>query len=1181
MHLKYIKLAGFKSFVDPTTIKFLGNLVSILGPNGCGKSNIIDAIRWVMGESSAKNLRGESISDVIFNGSATRSPVGQASIELLFDNQQGKITGEFSQYNEISVKRVLQRDGQSLYYLNKSRCRRKDVKELFLGTGLGPRSYSIIEQGTISRLIEAKPEEVRIYIEEAAGVSKYKERRKETENRIKQTRENLSRLDDICSELDKQLSRLQRQARTAKNYSLLKQEERLCQAQLSALRWRNYDIELKEQQLLLSQQETALENKSLLANTLEAKIETSHLNLASANQHLNQAQGEFYQLEADISKLEQNIENLKERQRQQQKSLKLAQENYYKTQAHLEEDEQKYLRLKTELASIEPDFAQAKEQCLSLENEWKKNEQHYISWKNKWQKKQQVIQQQTHTLQLEKTNSRHIEQQLEQLHNRSNKLNIELSSLSYESEKHEIETLTIEITSLDQQLEQHQLELNQQETTLEQLVKQYEQQTTDIAQLKQQQQQYQSKLYALEQMQLALSNDNQADAKQWLSKQNLWDKQRLLQNLEVVENYEELVETVLIDYLQAFYLSSTDYQLVCDELKNLSQTSTSALNFNFCLVENKAVLQSQCFANNKINLPRLSEFINAESVAKELLAYIYVASDLSIALANQDFLQINEWIITQDGFCVGHCWLKNIASDPQHNGFIQREKDIKQLNQSINSKAEILEQKQLVVAELAENKKNKQQQFKLAQDELYRLQKQKDQHTSTLHSKKLIIEQSKKRVNNINHEQQELTVQIDKMQQKQQVLLNKIAEIADSLTDLEQEKNSLQQDSYTNKQQLNESKNKLEQQQKQKHQIEIKLKSVQSELRAIEPSIERIRAQLTEQKLYCEKLAEDEAPAEQAIKSLQVELDQHLLKKISENKKFVDAKEVVENQHLLCRKLEGERNENEQQRQTIREKCEKLRLHYQELQLKQQAQFELIQEADFELSQLFLQIPEHAKELEWQTKLQQLANKINSLGTINLAAIAEYDEQKERKKYLDEQNQDLQDALATLEQAMGKIDRETSTRFKETFDKINQNMQDLFPRLFNGGHSYLELTGDNLLDTGVTIMARPPGKRNNSIHLLSGGEKALTAVAFVFAIFTLNPAPFCLLDEVDAPLDEANVGRFCQLLKEMSKTIQFIFITHNKTSMEMSDFLCGVTMKEPGVSRIVEVDLQKAVALID
>ncbi|MCU7834815.1 MAG: chromosome segregation protein SMC [gamma proteobacterium symbiont of Taylorina sp.] len=1178
MRLSKIKLAGFKSFVDPTVLSFPSDLVSILGPNGCGKSNTIDAVRWVLGESSAKNLRGESMTDVIFNGSSGRKPVGQCMVELIFDNSINKhaenaITGEFAQYNEISVKRTVNRDAKSQYYLNNIRCRRRDVTDLFLGTGLGPRSYSIIEQGMISRLIESKPEELRVYIEEAAGISKYKERRRETENRIRHTRENLARLDDIRLELDKQLTHLQRQSKTAQRYTELKKQERLIKAQLQAIRWDSIDKKAGQSDTIVAEKEIALEQLMAELRSIEAGIEESRELHIDANESFNSIQGQFYQIGSDIARVEQAISHAKDKSQQYQDDLEQAEQSYKNIKSHLLEDEEKLESFTSQLAEIEPEFEQSKaleEHSAQILQNFEASMQ---DWQLRWDEFNQQAQEPTQTAQIERSKISQLEQNVSRQEGKIEKLQDELQQFSTISLDESLNNLQHEITESEKMTQDLQQQLNQERESIQNLRDANHQLNNQLDNYRSDLQSFKGRKASLDALQQAALGKNDQFLKQWMDEQGIVDKPRIAEQISVKQGWEQAVECVLGDYLEASCV---------EQIETLSPHFETLQQSNLTLIETSELDYEVEEINSVIFLPLLQTFIDGQTdLLKPCLNGVYAADNLETGLAHRKKLHLNQSIITKEGIWVGPNWLRLLNDSDQKSGVLAREQEINMLSEELQQARQLvddldlqIEQGRSGLREVEHNRENLQTEFNCQNRKLSDLRSQ-------LNTKQSRLDQMNQREVRIHSDIQEIKQQIEEEKILTEESTERLHTALEMIEEFALQREELTQERESHKEQLEESRIKAREDREQSHALEIRLRGFKTELNSTEQGMTRLKGQLDQVSIRRKNLLDQLKNKEDPVEQLNEELELHLESRIQVEEKLIEARQLVEELDQSLREYDHQRARIEQNLLALRTELENVRINSQELIVRRETLKEQIDETGFSLEELFISIPQEASEVLWKSQVDDLIQRIQRLGSINLAAIDEFKEQSERKNHLDAQNSDLIKALDTLEGAIAKIDRETRTRFRETFDKINSGVQRLFPKLFGGGHAYLDLTGDDLLNTGVTIMARPPGKRNSTIHLLSGGEKAMTAVSLVFAIFELNPSPFCMLDEVDAPLDEANVVRFCAMVKEMSHNVQFIYITHNKTTMEMSDHLCGVTMKEPGVSRIVDVDIHEAVEMVE
>ncbi len=1166
MRLSKIKLAGFKSFVDPTTIHLPSNLVGIVGPNGCGKSNVIDAVRWVMGESSAKSLRGDSMADVIFNGSTSRKPVSQAFIELVFDNSDGALGGQYAEYGEISIKRQVGRDGHSDYFLNGVRCRRRDITDLFLGTGLGPHSYAIIEQNMISRLIEAKPDDLRVMLEEAAGISKYKERRRETETRMRHTRENIDRLNDVREELGRQLERLQRQANSAEKYKLLKEQERQVKAQLLALRWRALRDEVEVQGRKVREQETELEAHISQQRATETAIEKQREQQAEAAEVFNAVQGRFYGAGAEIARMEQSLLHARERRRQLQQDLEQLEQTWRDIEQHLEADQQQLAGLSGELAQAEPDWREAQTGAETARQALTETEQAVHAGQAEWDSFNQRAAQSMQTAQVEQTRVQHLEQQLQQMQLRRSRLAEEQRTLADANLQQQNTQLLEQRDGCEREAVQRQQNLQQALNSITALREQSHQHTTQLDSLRSRLEERRGRLASLEALQQAALGKASPQLSAWLKDHRLGDASRLAQGLTVEEGWGHAVECVLGAHLEAVCVTN-----LADVMKLLDAPPEGAMS----LFDTSSVVAPA----NKQRAPLLQDKVRAPWSLGAVLADVYAVDSLAQAGTLYSQLEAHESVITRGGVWLGKGWLRVANQKDIHAGVLHREQEIKSLHETVTQDQAALEHLQEELAAQRAQLQELERQRETFQAALSQAQHQLAEVHGQLSGHRIRLEQATARAAQVQSELQEIEKQVAVLSGELDAARTRLREAATHSENLTQEKAVLQQRREAQRIQLDDLRLKARADDDRVHQLALRIEALRSTLASTGQNLQRMQDQLGQMAARREELQSQLAEGVAPLQTAQAELEQQLGKRSEIEAELNHARRVVEEFDHVLRQLNEQRHQKEQKVQDLRAALEQTRLTYQEGRVRSQSLEEQIVESGFELQPVLDAMPMEANEQDWHMQSEQIAQKIQRLGPINLAAIDEYAELSQRKNYLDAQHADLTEALTTLENAIRKIDRETRTRFQETFDKVNGTFQASFPRLFGGGQAYLELTGEDLLDTGVTVMARPPGKRNSTIHLLSGGEKALTAVALVFSIFELNPAPFCMLDEVDASLDEANVGRFCRLLHEMSERIQFIYITHNKASMEIAQHLTGVTMHEPGVSRLVAVDVDEAVQL--
>ncbi|WP_163833175.1 chromosome segregation protein SMC [Spartinivicinus ruber] len=1165
MRLKSIKLAGFKSFVDPTNVPLPSNMCGVVGPNGCGKSNIIDAVRWVMGESSAKNLRGESMTDVIFNGSNARKPVGQASVELIFDNNDGSLVGEYAKYSEISVKRRVTRDGKNQYFLNGTKCRRKDITDIFLGTGLGPRSYAIISQGIISNLIESKPEELRVFIEEAAGISKYKERRRETENRIRRTTENLERLTDLREELERQLHHLHRQAQAAEKYKAFKEEERLKKAQLQGLRWRTIHQQVEAKKQLIGELEVKLEAEVAGQRSQDSAIEKQRELHTTLTDQFNEVQGRYYSIGAEVARIEQSIQHAKARLAELQQDLQANEKNLQEANTDLVNDQQLQGQLKEELAEITPELellsAAEEESAISLQS----SEEAMQNWQNNWDQFNQRSAEPKRKAEVEQSRIQHLEQVLKRLHERIHRLEEEQQGLSAGPLEEEIALLQEQQSEFELNAEAHAGQMDDVAQSIESYRQQEQQLVEALDQLRSELQQARGRFASLEALQQAAMGDND-ETNSWVAEVGLAEQTKLAEQLSVTPGWETALETVLGDCLQA---------IVVDQLAVTSEQLATLKEGTVTLLEPQSQ-QNTVLLNGKT--PLLS-VVNDQRHVASMLSGIYLTETLPEALAQRHELSPHESVVCREGVWVGPNWLRVAKGDNAQAGILKRKQELENLANSIDQLETTIAANNQQLTETQEQHRTAELQRDQLQHTLAELNRQQGECKAALSGKQVKVEQILERRTRVLQELEELASQQHHEQQNISEARLLLQEALDLMADDEGQREQLLASRDEIRAALDQARQQARYDKDKSHQLALRQQSLTTQLQSIEQGLNRLTSQVARFTEQQSQLKETVAQTELPLAEWDMELETQLERRIQVEDELANARRELETVDHEIRQYEKLRSGAEQQATKIRSALEQQRIDWQGLTVRLNTLQEQLQAEQFDLEQVIAELPEDADENVWTDALEKIANKIQRLGAINLAAIEEYEVQSERKRYLDAQNEDLQEALNTLEDAIRKIDKETRNRFKSTFDKVNSGLQTLFPKVFGGGSAYLELTGEDLLDTGVAIMARPPGKKNSTIHLLSGGEKALTAIALVFSIFQLNPAPFCMLDEVDAPLDDANVGRYARMVTEMSKSVQFIYITHNKIAMEAASHLMGVTMQEPGVSRLVAVDVEAAAAL--
>ncbi|WP_404340503.1 chromosome segregation SMC family protein [Pseudoalteromonas mariniglutinosa] len=1128
MRLSSIKLAGFKSFVEPTKIPFPDQMTCVVGPNGCGKSNVIDAVRWVLGESSAKNLRGDAMSDVIFNGSTNRKAISQASVELIFDNTHGHLPNTFADRNQVAIKRLVTRDGQSLYFLNGSKCRKRDITDIFLGTGLGPRSYAIIEQGMISRLIESKPADLRIFLEEAAGVSKYKERRRETQTRIKSTRENLARLLDVRQELQAQLDKLAVQSIEAKKYQEFKAQERTLKGQIAVLKWQK----LHQQQLDKTQKIAELNEQISFLKTAHSGHDDVLASLESQlqlqQQKLSDAQQKQHRTHTQLTRSEQQQISLKQQQQALQQNL-IKQQQQQQQSKELQAQQQGSLdELEQALQEAIEDNLLCAEQVAEITEQVQKLHANREDADRHWQS----INEQSKELALQITKAENILAQYAQ-------------SLDYtQSQQHQIdsEINELEAASITQQLAQ-------QHTLMQTLTKELAAKQTSLNKLQQSQQHAeQEKHYVKQQLQQVVQHDNE-------NKASIAALSSMLQSEE---------STLAGNWLAQLKVKSGYEQFVEQALQGLEQLNVSTERAENAVWNNDFSVRDGS----------LAMFIESGTYPELLQRFVW-QTEFDKKIFNDDY-----WLaaIDQHGTVFGRNWQQSSNKNTENSILLKH--------------VQLSDARQLE-GKLAQQLIDYNQQLQQHQEACQQLGQHTEQLKEAVHHLAQQIASASTRRDMLVEQQQQWQQQHEKLIAKQQQLVTehheqqlKQAEQQQQLAVLIVQQDTLQrayadakQHQLTTESEHKQCVGQLEQYKTYAHQAMLAEQKARSECQLSEAKLQHATAgfnSATEAvREITEQIAELVIPQEEVtaqISQLLAYNQQAETELVTLQQALTEAKTELADKQITLKSSHTELTR-------LQEQLQVLALEEQSLIVKAQAALEPLEELQQHLKTVLVQLPKSASLTNMQNQLNNTTQSLSALGAVNLAAIDEFEQAKERSAYLDQQLDDLTRALQTLEGAIQKIDRETKHRFKLTFEQVNNDFAELFPKVFGGGSAYLELTSDDLLESGVSIMARPPGKKNSTIHLLSGGEKALTALSLVFSIFRLNPAPFCMLDEVDAPLDDANVGRFCRLVEEMSQSVQFIYISHNKIAMEMAGRLTGVTMAEPGVSRMVAVDIEQAVQM--
>jgi chromosome segregation protein len=1176
LRLSHIKLAGFKSFVDPTNISVPGDLVGVVGPNGCGKSNVIDAVRWVLGESRASALRGESMQDVIFNGSANRKPVGRASVELIFDNSLGKAAGQWSSYAEISIKRVLLRDGESTYYINNIHVRRRDIADIFLGTGIGGRGYAIIEQGMISRIIEAKPEELRVFLEEAAGVSKYRERRRETELRLTDTRENLLRVDDICQELGKQVRHLEEQAKVAGQFKEMQSQVHTVQNLL----WLAHKQEAAAQRIRTEKEiqllETELEAETACLRDAEKRLEEKRTQHYAAGDGLHQAQGKLYAANAEVAQIEQQIQHLRENRQRMGLQITASKSQLEHHGKQLESAIDSLNRWRSELEQAQLTH-EASKQKTATESERLPLAESVFRWcQEKMGQIQRSLLLAEQTGQLEESHRAHAEKILQQLESRRERLLEEQGDLP-QPDVEGLSRLQRETESVAADLKQKQEALAQTVERLPSAEESKRELARRVQALEQQITQVEARLSALQRLQHRLEGNEGLSA--WLTKYQLDVSPRLWQSIRIEKGWEDALEAVLRERLNSAQLERLE--TAQDWVSDSPPGKWALFEATTSLAEPAA--QTEDGQRGKEGWTPLQGYLTCDNsgikaVLNEWLSGIFVVEGMQDGLLQRTKLACGEMLVTREGHVFTRHSLTYYAPDTQLHGVLARQREIAQIDIEVNvlRRGLAMEESALAAAEEA----CRELEVSVARLRHDSEQLQQQHHELQIQVLKLtqLAERASQRRSQIERELAEITQQIAAEASHKQDAETKLAEYQIQIevlrVQVQQEKlagEAAEQSLNTQRQLAQNAAREMQEAAFYERTCQNKIIEVENSIRIIDGNIAELKNNL--EKFQAEQGGFDEAP-------LNSQLQQWLTLREQRELALATARNAVEGAVNELREIERERMTSEQKLYPLRESISQARLKEQEARITENQFGEQLKEARANEEELLPTLGK-ARPAALQAEINRLNTEIAALGAVNLAALEELQASRERKTYLDAQLQDLREAVETLESAIRRIDRETRERLLETFDKVNSHLSEMFPIIFGGGQAKLILSGEEILDSGVQIIAQPPGKKNSSIHLLSGGEKALTALALVFSLFQLNPAPFCLLDEVDAPLDDSNTERFCDLVKKMSRQTQFLFISHNKITMEMAQQLIGVTMQEQGVSRVVAVDIEEAVKLSD
>lgn len=1167
MRLNSIKLSGFKSFAEHTHFQLPGQLVGVVGPNGCGKSNIMDAVRWVLGESKASELRGESMQDVIFNGSGNRKPASRASVELVFSNEDARAGGQWNQFAEIAVKRVLTRDGTSSYYINNQPVRRRDVQDVFLGTGLGPRAYAIIGQGTISRIIESRPEELRLFLEEAAGVSKYKERRRETENRLKDTRENLTRVEDILRELNNNLERLERQAEVASRYNGLQEQGTLKLHQLWFLKHRDATSEESRIKLAVAEATNALEARMAELRSVEAELEHVRQDHYAASDALHVAQGALADANLEVSRLEERIRYVVEgRQRTEQRLAELkAHNDQWAERAAAAEVELEELAEKMMAAEEQAEILAAQAEELAgnvpaLEDAVRAATQRANAQRGAAQQVQQQIQ-------LLAAESRSIDEQARQFNMRRERLVAERQNLA--------STDDARLTEMKAQLDEGQEALAVLEARLGDLTdtvptldEQRRARQDDANAQAARQAELTARLEALKALQEEVQTEGKL--KPWLAKHGLDGLPGLWTRVHIEPGWENALEAALRERLSALEVGRVE------TVRAFEQDAPPARLAFYSLPSGE-------IANTHATLPRLSDLLRLtdsglKAMMNDWLEGVYTAASLEEALASRSKLTHGELILTRAGHAVSQFAVTFYAPDSEQAGMLARAQEIENLDKQVKAQALMADDARAALIRAEAAYTDASQRLAVSRRETSEAQ----QRTHALQVEVLRLtqqaEQTSSRRGQISEELAEIDAQLDELQERRATGEARFEELDISLGEAQEKHAQLEEGVIEAERKLSQAREQARALERQAQEAQFSARSMVARRGELQRGIETARQQIAANETSAAQLHEELTKLSESTAT--AGLDEALAVRVEKEKALGASRQHYDDLSAQLRRADEQRMGFERSLQPLRDEITKLQLELQAASLGGAQFMEQLTAANVDLAVLAEGIERDGVKLYGlQTEIDRIQREINALGAVNLAALEELTAARERKGFIDSQMADLMDAIQTLEDAIHKIDLETRDLLGATFNTVNEHFGRMFPSLFGGGSARLVMTGDEILDAGVQVMAHPPGKKNSTIHLLSGGEKALTAIALVFAIFQLNPAPFCLLDEVDAPLDDANTERYARLVKSMSSGTQFLFISHNKIAMEMAEQLVGVTMQEQGVSRIVAVDMEAALGM--
>jgi chromosome segregation protein len=1171
VRLNSIKLSGFKSFAEPTNFMLPGQLVGVVGPNGCGKSNIMDAVRWVLGESKASELRGESMQDVIFNGTNTRKPASRSSVELVFDNSDHRAGGQWGQFGEIAVKRVLTRDGTSSYYINNQPVRRRDVQDVFLGTGLGPRAYAIIGQGTISRIIESKPEELRLFLEEAAGVSKYKERRRETAHRLADTRENLTRVEDILRELNANLDKLEKQAEVAAHYNTLQASATLKQQQLWFLKRSEAESDQVKVKTDAAQAVNDLESRTADLRRIESELETIRQAHYAAGDQVNQAQGKLYEASAEVGKLEAEIRFVVEgRQRVEQRLVQLKEQ--MASWGTRSQD------AAAELEQLAESMVQAEEQSVVLAAQGEEQsgalpalEDQLRAAQARANEQRSSVTQVQQQIQVLAAEQRNVEEQSRALNQRRERLTADRNALAAPDEARLLNAQT-QLASAQEAAELSDAVLHELQDSVPQLDEARRAAQQAVNQESARQADLSARMEALKALQDKVKTDGKL--KPWLAKHGLDSLQGLWSRIHIETGWENALEAALRERLSALEVSRLDM------VRAFGNDAPPAKLSFYSPPPGTAATSSSTGLKPLVQWLRLNDAAQ-QALLAEWLHGCLTAPNLEEALAQRAQLQPGEVIFVASGHAVTTHSVSFYAPDSEQAGLLARAQEIENIDKQLKGQVLIAEQARsaLIRAEAA---------YTDASQRLVSARREAAESRSRAHELQVealrltqLAEQTRARSEQISADLAEVDAQLEDLQERRVTAEARFEELDMQLADSQERHAQLDDKVMDAERALNQAREQQRSLERTAQEAVFALRSLQARQSELQRAMDTAA---TQEKSLADELqrASDELGRLNDA-AAQAGLQNALAMKLERELALGALRSQYDELTARLRASDERRLQLERELEPLRNRITDFQLKEQAARLGVEQYSQLLDEAQADLAAVAQSITEgHVRLSGLQGDIDRLHREIQSLGAVNLAALDELTAARERKTFLDAQSADLIEAMNTLEDAIRKIDNETRDLLGSTFETVNGHFGRMFPELFGGGNAKLVMTGEEILDAGVQVLAQPPGKKNQTIHLLSGGEKALTAIALVFAIFQLNPAPFCLLDEVDAPLDDANTERYAKLVTSMSKQgTQFLFISHNKIAMEMAEQLIGVTMQEQGVSRIVAVDMESAAGMLE